>query len=379
MRKEIFGILCITIFCFLSVSKAWAVGCNSGQGKITLDASKSSIQGGGTVWSNSQLDHGQSASKSTHVSLKGDPTTITNQAGSDGYLVETSTGSPNEFTASKNTYTGMEVPGYDGGQKPLNYFDQSEQLFNFDRYNAAASATGNSLTWSEFVTRVQNNEPLYGIVSITADFNNGSSDLSLDTGSINIKGTLVVNVINNPNNKKLKVGVPINVNPVTSPTTGTTTLTSTDFDTWTTAAANRTSASDPSPWPSGYGSAWDEVKTYNSGAKDPRGRSIGAYTPFGQNEDLPALMYTGGIVDIHHAANISGVVYTPNFVEIEQKQGIGEVQYINGAVVAGAGIFIESNNCGGGIGVVYDPDVLDNLNVTPSIGALKRLAWKRLK
>ncbi len=75
-------------------------------------------------------------------------------------------------------------------------------------------------------------------------------------------------------------------------------------------------------------------------------------------------------MDIHHEANVSGVVYTPDFVEIEQKKKNNEVQYINGAVFAGNGIYLESNTCSGGIGVVYDPDTLDNLKVTPIPSAM---------
>ncbi len=82
-------------------------------------------------------------------------------------------------------------------------------------------------------------------------------------------------------------------------------------------------------------------------------------------------------MDIHHEANISGVVYSPDFVEIEQKKKDNEVQYINGAVIGGTGIYLESNSCGGGIAVILDPDTFDNLKVNASLSAMKKASWKR--
>ena len=124
----------------------------------------------------------------------------------------------------------------------------------------------------------------------------------LDTGSINVKGTLVVDIINSTSNYKIKIEVPTNINPITSPTTGTAILSPADFDSFTSQAAARTSIStttDSFPWPSGYDSAWQEIAASHA-SLDPRGKTLsGGFSSFGQNEDLPALMYSGGIADIH--------------------------------------------------------------------------------
>ncbi len=346
--------------------------CNA-NGKVTLDASKSPTSGGGSIWSNTPLDQGASAAKSDHTSIKTGSgiTNIINTVSSGGTL-EQSTG---EFQQTNNTYTNLEQPG---GLDRLTYFDDSSQpqLFDFPRYKAAAVATGNALTWSQFETKVQNNEQLYGIVHVTVDASSVDPPI-LASGSIKVKGTLVVDVVNGDSNYKIKIEIPVNINPVTSPTNGTTILSSTDFNTWTSQAAARTSTSDSFPWPSGYDSAWADV-TANHSSFDPRGKTLsGGHASFGQNEDMPAIMYSGGIVDIHHEANISGVVYSPDFVEIEQKKKEGEVQYINGAVIGGDGIFLESSSCGGGIGVVLDPDTFDNLQVNAQLSALKKTSWKR--
>ena len=46
------------------------------------------------------------------------------------------------------------------------------------------------------------------------------------------------------------------------------------------------------------------------------------------SDDLPALMYNVGILDIHGNANICGGVYSPSFMEIENKED-GNLQYFN--------------------------------------------------
>jgi hypothetical protein len=122
------------------------------------------------------------------------------------------------------------------------------------------------------------------------------------------------------------------------------------------------------------------MASYLSGAKDPRGKALTGYPSFGQNEDMPALMTSAGVIDLHSSANISGVVYTPNLVEIEQKQEGGEVQYISGAIVGGNGIYLESNSCGGGIGVIFDPETSDSLNVNAvSTSTIKKKGLRKVQ
>ena len=79
------------------------------------------------------------------------------------------------------------------------------------------------------------------------------------------------------------------------------------------------------------------MTTFNSGSKDPRGKTLSGYESFGPYEDMPALMYSGGIVDIHHEANISGVVYTPDFVEVEQKKKTTRFSISTGRFLQGTG------------------------------------------
>ncbi len=41
-----------------------------------------------------------------------------------------------------------------------------------------------------------------------------------------------------------------------------------------------------------------------------------------QFEDIPAYMYTGGLIDMHDQVNISGLVYVPQGMELEAKKAV---------------------------------------------------------
>ena len=66
---------------------------------------------------------------------------------------------------------------------------------------------------------------------------------------------------------------------------------------------------------------------------------------FKEGDDLPAIMFNTGVVDIHGGANISGLVYGPSFIEIENKEG--NLQYFNGSILGGGGVLLEGDSNGG--------------------------------
>ena len=57
-------------------------------------------------------------------------------------------------------------------------------------------------------------------------------------------------------------------------------------------------------------------------------------------EDLPTYLYTGGLVDMHHHMNVSGLIYVPQSAEIEQKFA-NQYMYMNGGLVVRDGFFLE--------------------------------------
>ena len=98
--------------------------------------------------------------------------------------------------------------------------------------------------------------------------------------------------------------------------------------------------------------------------------------------DIPAEMYAGGLVDMHQEVNISGVVYTPGQLELEQKNKNGHdaLQYINGIVITGYGVFMKNETGGGSRTVIaYDDTSIDNLPTNNDTLNLGRKYWQELK
>ncbi len=77
-------------------------------------------------------------------------------------------------------------------------------------------------------------------------------------------------------------------------------------------------------------------------------------------EDIPVYIYTGGLVDMHHHTNISGLVYVPQAMELEQKSTTSR-QYIMGGVVIRDGFYIEAG--GGATLISSDPSSFASIRV----------------
>jgi hypothetical protein len=113
-------------------------------------------------------------------------------------------------------------------------------------------------------------------------------------------------------------------------------------------------------------------------------------------KDIPAEMYAGGLVDMHHAVNTSGVVYTPDMLELEQKDKGNQVttngnnggggkqaalQYINGIIISGGGVYMKDETAGTNARTViaYDDTSIDNLPTNNGTLELGRKYWQELK
>lgn len=105
--------------------------------------------------------------------------------------------------------------------------------------------------------------------------------------------------------------------------------------------------------PSGYTKGWLEAFTA-LGITPAYWASLGFGVPAGLTsftedairsegfEDIPAYLYSGGLVDMHHHVNISGLMYVPQGMELEQKASTHR-QYVSGAVVVRDAFFIEDS------------------------------------
>jgi hypothetical protein len=97
--------------------------------------------------------------------------------------------------------------------------------------------------------------------------------------------------------------------------------------------------------------------------------------------DLPSEMYAGGLLDMHQHANSSGVLYTPDQLELELKNTHADAyQYINGLVITGAGVYMKDETSGGGRAIIiYDDTSIDKLPTNNVEMLPSRNYWQELK
>ena len=368
------------VLCAVAIMVLGPVEALAQFGGIIIDNSRASLASAGAIWSNSPIGTDKNDAKDNgHVAINTTAKTVINTVGSTNTLTQ----SPNEQNAAFSLDGYGELSAGSGAVSAMTFFaSAADQLFDFARYKAAATATGNLYTLCSFMHNVADSVPMYGIVYVTVDVSNdggtatdkldepncgsraGKKSAKLKNGSVNVLGTLVFDLINGDVDTikafKVKVEVPMFINPAHGPASLSTTLTRQDYLDMEAAATASTSATQYT-WPSGYHAAWETVKTQHT-QQSPVGKALTGFASFSNTEDYLALMYNGGIVDIHGAANISGAVYTPHFIEIEQKQ-LGQVQYIHGALISGAGVYLEDDDGAHGMAIVFDPTTFDSLLV----------------
>lgn len=368
------------VLCAVAIMVLGPVEALAEYGGIIIDNSRALSAGAGAIWSNTPIGAVKDDAKNLgHVAINTPAKTVINTVGSTNTLMQ----SESEQTAAFALTGYGNLSAGSGAVSAMDLFaSDTDQLFDFARYKAAATATGNLYSLCSFMHNVAANVPMYGIVYVMVDVANDGgtatdelnqpncgSDVKqkgakLNTGSVNVLGTLVFDLVNGDaatiKKFKIKVEVPLLINPAHGPASGTIILTQQDYHDMETAATASISATQYT-WPSGYHTAWQTVKTQHT-SKSPVGKSLTGFASFSNTEDYPALMYKSGVVDIHGAANISGAVYTPHFIEIEQKQ-TGQVQYIHGALISGAGVYLEDDDGAHGMAIVFDPTTFDSLLV----------------
>lgn len=233
----------------------------------------------------------------------------------------------------------------------------ADQLFDFKRFIAVADLTPGGPSKSknnhfaslpEFKASLKTNtpaRPYEGVIVVDvaradiveiqpADAPNG----------INVRGTLVFNFATNVVGADyLKNSATVNINPANL------------------AGLNPTN---PATYTTGY------PPVYADATKNPVNIDITSkgFENFVAEDDLPAMMYSIGVYDIHGNANICGVLYTPSFVEIEQKiSSGGATQYIRGSIIGGAGVLIENLQKSRTV-ISYDSKAIDLLATSGNKG-----------
>jgi hypothetical protein len=65
------------------------------------------------------------------------------------------------------------------------------------------------------------------------------------------------------------------------------------------------------------------------------------FANFTSEDEFPALIYNNTTLDLHGPVNICGAIYSPGYVEIENRPD-PKLQYVRGPIIAGAGVYLEN-------------------------------------
>jgi len=273
---------------------------------------------------------------------------------SEGELL--STGDANDqitFAGSIQT----ELSGTENQIPDYTSIGSSDQLFDFDRFIAAARAgAGREFTnLSDFVDAMKlanaAGEPLEGITLLSLDDSAKKIEDSDIPGGINIRGTLLIHFAAGTDPMhKLFVICDVNVNA---------------------ADISSLDVSDPSTYTSGYDDAWT-----NENLRPHKVDISGdGFKNFKANDDIPAIMFNTGIVDQHGSTNICGLIYGPSFIELENKGG--GFQYYNGSILGGTGVYIEGHGSTGNTVINFDRNTINKLATQNAKGqGLQVIGWR---
>ena len=246
-----------------------------------------------------------------------------------------------------NYATANEVPDYTAP-------GSSDQLFDFGRFLAVANKSGTHYTnVASFVTAAKNTV-LEGVIAVDISKAELATEITTNhfPSGINIRGTLLFNFAPDVGPlDKIKNSAAVNIN-----------------------AANLATMNpaNPATFTTGY------PPTYTNPAKNPAAVDISSlgFPNFTPGDDLPALMYNQGFVDLHGPLNICGVVYSPSFIELDY-QPVPVTQYIRGSIISGGGVFLDNKIAGNSIVVSFDNNTLDSLATSGSKGkGVKTLYWE---
>ncbi|MBI4616026.1 MAG: hypothetical protein HY720_20585 [Planctomycetes bacterium] len=273
--------------------------------------------------------------------------------------------------------TGDEIPDYTAPGSP-------DQLFDFGRFIAVAQAGGGYVfnTLQDFADAMNAANvagvPLEGVIVLNVDpvfeghnpkiYNDESSGQIYIPEGINIRGTLLFNFAPGTDMwEKVFIETPLYINlpsdkspPATPSATGSGLIDPADSSTW-------TSGYSPTYTEPGSKYAWQvDISGYTDEYGVP-------YVNFTQADDLPALMFNTGVVDIHQDTYLCGVTYGPSFAEIENKHSYTMV--FVGSIIIGNGAYLEAKS--GTQVFKYDANAIDRLATMANKGKVASiLSWQ---
>lgn len=310
--------------------------------------------------------------KQGNVVIDGNNNSTTIIDGGEGYAILANGRANIDSTYAKIPANSISMTNFGTANEVPDYTDpgSTNQLFDFSRFIAVADLTpsGPSPSGNNHFTNLAgflkylSNAPagtfLEGVVVVNirkADFTTYGSGITpalVKNKAINVRGTLLFNFAADVLASDYFMNSAVmNINP---------------------ANLSGLNATNPATYTSGY------PPIYTVSNKIPANVDITSkgFSNFSVSDDLPALMYNTGIFDIHGAANVCGVVYTPSFIEIENLNN--NVQYFRGSLISGGGVIIDNHWAAGAKSIVsYDPAALDYLATSGTKGKLvKPIFWQ---
>jgi hypothetical protein len=273
---------------------------------------------------------------------------------------------PPGAVSSTNYGTVNQVPDYTAQ-------GTANSLFDFNQFIAISDNTSNvsyNPTGTDHFTNLQSfinganslgpNNAMQGMVVVDVATNDPAINNLTATalrragGAINVQGTLFFNFVGagwSSSNNRLIISSGVNINP---------------------ANLSQVVSTDPSTYTTGF------PPVYADPTKNPTNINVAGLTPSYANilpgQSLPALVYSSGIIDLHGPVNVCGVIYTPNYMELEQMYNT-QTQYIRGSIIVGGGIYVENVAQSSTTTISYDPNTLANLATVNNIGQEVEIAY----
>lgn len=264
--------------------------------------------------------------------------------------------------ATGASVSGVSATNFGAANQIPDFTDQgnANALFDIGRLLAVADLTPNgySTLGNNHFTNVQtfinacnvhtnSATAMEGVVAVDINWNDGQKGnitLANIPLGINVRGVLLFNMLGTgwTINTGIAVDAPVNVNP---------------------ADLTHMVPTDPSTYTTGY------PPVYSDSRKNPINIDITSkgYQNFIAADDLPAYLYNVGMVDMHGNMNVSGALYTPSYVEIENAGATTVGKYIRGAIIMGGGVYIENNSTVYTV-ISYDKNAVGSLATSNNVG-----------
>ena len=103
-------------------------------------------------------------------------------------------------------------------------------------------------------------------------------------------------------------------------------------------------------------------------------------------KDIPSMMYSGGLLDMHAHSNMNGIIYSPGPLEWEPGNSSydagktqGHLSYITGSIITGYGQYTKNKRSMDRYVIVFDKQAVDNISTRNVTIILRQHSWQELR